>query len=179
MKMRAWRKSHLASTTFCWLPPLRCPTLCAVERARTAGRSPPQALDPQDNLAGLAVPRRVEVLQLTSNHGADQLAKIAPRHGPLVDRFTVAQHGDAVGNLSQLLHAVGHENHRHAAGLELTDDAEQLVNLVARKRGGGLVHDDETSGADHGAGDLDQLSLGLAQSPHGRARIEVEAKPLE
>src|SRR5712692_5461259 len=73
--------------------------------------------------------RRKQVLQFTTHHSADQFAEVVARHRPFVDRLAVAQHGDAVGNLSELLQAVGDEDDRRPLGLELSDDAEQFVNF--------------------------------------------------
>ena len=65
------------------------------------------------------------------------------RDQPLADHLAVAEHGVAVGDAEDLVELVADEEDRLALGLQLRDDAEQLVDLVVRQRGGRLVHDDD------------------------------------
>src|SRR5208337_4967495 len=56
------------------------------------------------------------------------------------DQPSVAQHGDAVCDAINLLHAVADEHHRDAVGSKAGHHLEQSLDLALRKRGGGFIH---------------------------------------
>ena len=75
--------------------------------------------------------------------------------GAVATRLAVAQHGDAIGDAVDLVHAMADEHHRHALPAQLVDDREQPVDLALRQGGGGLVHDQDA---------------GARPTAHGRSR---------
>jgi hypothetical protein len=91
----------------------------------------------------------------------------------------VAQHRHAVRHAVDLLHAVAHEHHRHAAGAQLGHNLEQPVDLARGQRGGGLVHDQDASLHRQRARHFHQLLLRAAQPAERRARRARQAHGLE
>src|SRR5438105_2196800 len=85
---------------------------------------------------------------LLSRH---QLDKLACRRGAAVERrdgHTRAEHGDAVANLLDLVHAVRDEDHARPAGAQPAEDLEQVVAGLDVERGRRLVQD-ESRGLAH------------------------------
>ena len=71
----------------------------------------------------------------------------------------VAQHGDPVGQVQHLFHAMRDVDDGDALGAELADDLEELLRLAGGQRGRGLVHDDDAGLEGQGLGDLHHLHL--------------------
>src|SRR5205807_1117148 len=65
------------------------------------------------------------------------------RGSPAADVAAVAQHGQLVGDLEQLLQPMGDVEDAFALGLELANDREQVVRVPLAERRGGLVHDEQ------------------------------------
>ena len=91
------------------------------------------------------------------------------------DQPAVAQHGDAIGDAVDLVHAMADEHHRHALPPQIVDHGEQPLDLALRQGGRGLVHDQHARVDRQRAGDLDQLLLGAAQRSEPRLGRHVEA----
>ena len=94
----------------------------------------------------------------------------------IADEVAVAQHGDAVGDAVDLLHAVADEHHRHAARLRSATTREQPLDLALRQRRRRLVHDQHAGVERQRAGDLDELLLGGAQACRA-ASSGAQARP--
>ena len=75
----------------------------------------------------------------------------------------VAEHGDAVGELHDLVDAVRDVDDRDAVAGELPDDLEQPLAFGRRQGRGRLVHDQDAGVDRQRLGDLDQLLLADAQ----------------
>lgn len=73
------------------------------------------------------------------------------------DHLAAADHGDDVGDGLDLAQLVRDEHDRLPVRLQLRHDAEQLVGLLGRQHGGGLVEDQHLGVADEGLDDLDAL----------------------
>ena len=151
-------------------------------RKRCAGHRPRrrrQPLDAQDLLAGNAADRREKLADDAAGHQPHQLvaadaARIARRH-----IAPVAQHGDAVADPLDLLHAVRDVDDAHALAFDLRDEAEELLRLPLRQRGGRLVEDQHAQLRAERLGDLHHLLLGAAQIVHPVRRLQREAEPLD
>ena len=94
-----------------------------------------------------------------ADHQADELRLGDRGDRPVADLLAVAQADEVVGDAEDLVELVGDEDDRAALGLELRDDAEEVVDLVGRQRRGRLVHDDDLRLVRERAGDLDQVLL--------------------
>ena len=122
---------------------------------------------------------RVDLLHRPAGHHLDQaiVRQATRRHG--VDLAPVAQHGDAVGNLVDLLHAVRDVDDADALGLQATDQFEQAKRLLVGERRGRLVQDQHRRLGAQPLGNLDHLLLGPRQPGHGAAAVDVELQVRE
>ena len=112
---------------------------------------------------------------------------LAPHHQPndgvgtdlrLVERAhqrTVAQHRNPVAERIDFIHAMRDIDDGEALGAQLADQGEQPLALAGRKRGGGLVHDQDLRSGVQRTGDLDQLALAHGQVGHQVGRREIRA----
>ncbi len=91
----------------------------------------------------------------------------------------VAENGDAVADLHQLLEAVRDVDDGHAPLHQVADHAEERGDLHRAQRRGGLVHDQDPHVLDEGPGDLDDLLQAQGQPPHERAGIDGLFQPGE
>ena len=71
------------------------------------------------------------------------------------DQLAVAQHGDAIGDLVDLIDEVGDEDDRRSLALEFAHHPEQLAGLISVEAGGRLVQDQYL-----GRGDFQRTSNG-------------------
>ena len=100
---------------------------------------------------------RSEQRQLLADHLGDEFGAVEFGSQELADVPAVAQDRDAVADRVHLVEEVRHEQDRHAAITELTDDGEQLLDLggiEARRR---LVEDEHLRIGDHRTADRHQL----------------------
>ena len=79
----------------------------------------------------------------------------------------VPERRHAAAQPHHLVQPVRHVEDGDAGAGQVFDDAEELLALAGRQRGGRLVHDDETGLADQGAADVDQPVLGRRQTLDG------------
>ncbi len=121
----------------------------------------------------------VEARQVAADHHLDDRlgADLVARQRPGI--AAVAQHGDAVGELVHLRHAVADVDQRDALRAQLAHQPEQVLGLARGQRGGGLVEHQDARLAVQRAGDLDHLLLGDGQAADGRARPERRAEALQ
>ncbi len=95
------------------------------------------------------------------------------------DIAAVAQHGDAVGELVHLGHAMRDVDDGESLGAQPRDQVEQPARLAIGERGGRLVHHQDARPRMHRARDLDHLLLGDRQIADQRARPEAGAEARE
>ena len=91
----------------------------------------------------------------------------------------IAEHGDRLADVEDLLEVVGDVEEGDTGGLHLADLAEQPGDGLSVELGGRLVEHDEPRAAGHGASDLDELALLDGQLTGHRCRIDVHAERLE
>ena len=129
------------------------PTTSPSKTSMSAGSSTPfgRGLRVEDrggvaiDLAGDAARERVEVVELAADHLGDELVAGQVADEVLADERAVAQHGDAVGDLVDLVEEVGDEEDGDAAVAQVADDAEELLDLAAVEAGGRLVEHEHAS----------------------------------
>ena len=92
----------------------------------------------------------------------------------LADELAVAQDGDAVADLVDLVEEVRDEQDRHAALLEVADDAEQLGALVEVQARGRLVEDEHPDVGRDRPRDRDQLLDRQRVRAQDRGRVDVQ-----
>ena len=97
----------------------------------------------------------------------------------VADELAVAQHGEAVADLVDLVEEVRDEEDRDALLLERADDAEELGDLVGVEARGGLVEDEQLRLHVDGAGDRHELLHGERVVAEQRPRVEVEVEARE
>ena len=99
-----------------------------------------------------------------SHHGADQLPVV---EGGGVDAaeddLAAPQHRDPVGDGASFVQLVGDDDHREAAGPQLTETGEEGVDLLGGEHAGGLVEDDELGPRHQHLEDLHPLALADGQ----------------
>ena len=114
-----------------------------------------------------------------ADHHRDDLLDLGVGGPDGIDVAAVAHDRDAVGDLLQLLQAVGDVDDAHALTAQLASDAEELVDLRIGQRGRRLVHDQDGGVERERLGDLDHLLLGDGQCRGPLAGIEAETQLLE
>ena len=133
----------------------------------------------QDHVAGYIVLGREAVGQLTAHHQLNDLA-----HGQVLGvagghPLTVAHDGDLVADAEDLIHLVTDIDNAAAALAQHIDDAEQVLHLGLRQRGGRLVEHDDLGVVADGLGDLHHLPLGNGQRGHDGLGIHVNVQLLK
>ena len=104
----------------------------------------------------------VEVVHRLAHHLLHQGLGVDLTDGQGIHALAVAHDGHGVGDLEDLRQVVRDVDDGQTLRLQIADDAEQALNLLAGERGGGLVHDDDLGlGAQHLC-DLHQLRVALA-----------------
>ena len=73
--------------------------------------------------------------------------------------LALAQHGHAVGNVQHLVELVGDDDEGFAVVLHVAHDGKELVGLLRRQHGGGLVQDQDVCAAIQNLHDLHGLLL--------------------
>ena len=148
------------------------------------------------DIAGLAVAfeARADVARLMRPGGgafAGGLRKLAAQHHPdqfearqrrgvtRSDQLAVAQDGDAIGDLVDLVEEMGDEDDADAARGELAHDAEQDRDLVTVETRGRLVEDQHPRRQIDGAGDRDDLLDRDRIVAKRRGHVDMKAEPGE
>ena len=117
-----------------------------------------------------------ERIDLAADHQADDAVDGRVGDGAAADQTAVAKHRVAVADLHHLLEPMGDEDDAQALGLQIANDAEELLDLARGERRGRLVHDDQARLHRQRAGDLDHLLLGDRQVADDRHRLQIEAE---
>jgi hypothetical protein len=110
---------------------------------------------------------RVDVLHLASDHHADDLAKIRPRHGPASDALPVPQHREPVAEGLAFLEEMTDVDDRDAAFAQPADHPEQTFSIPLGETAGGLVQNQHLGLAHQGPGDFHDLLLGNGAAASG------------
>ena len=100
------------------------------------------------------------------------LGAVLGRHGP--DDLAMLDHRDGVRDLHDLTQLVGDDNDGLALPLQFTEVVEELVHLLRREHGGGLVHDEDVHVAVEHLEDLDALARPDGYVLDLGAGVEVE-----
>ena len=129
------------------------------ERAGFGEAGAAQAFDDEAGAGGRARRVVVDVREFAADHALDD--GVAGERGEVgrVHVAAVAQNRDAVAELENFLHAVGHVEDGAAAGAEFADDGEEPAHFAVREAAGGFVEGDDAGTAGEGFGDLDHLAL--------------------
>ena len=157
------------------------PTISASPRSTSAAVMPRAARDAaraeehrrlgRDDRLALA---RLEVRDVVPEHLVHQVDAQQLAGEVLPDQRSVAQHGDPVADLVDLVQEVRDEQDRDAASLQLADDPEQLAHLVQVEARGGLVEDEHAHVGGDGPRDRDELlDRHRVRAEDGR-RVDVE-----
>ena len=120
---------------------------------------------------GVDVLLGIQLVEVAADHAAYEVVL-----GHAVDRLAgdpgaVAQGGDPLADLEDLLQPVGDEQHGRALLAQGADDAEEPGHLAAGEGGGRLVHDQDAGVEGERLGDLDDLLVG-DHHPCGRSRFK-------
>ena len=135
-----------------------------------------ERIDDEQRLAGGASRALEEVAEVAADHQAGDPLLARAGGGRDVDQPAVAQHGDAVGELDDLVQAVRDVDDRYAVAAQPADHGEEAARLVVGQRGGRLVEGDQAAAGPHGAHDLDHLPLRRAEGVAKLARTQL-ARP--
>ena len=119
---------------------------------------------------------RVNVRNLSPHHQPHQLGRAHIGGGGGVgDDSAFSKDGDPVGDLEDLFQPMRNEDERLAALGQEPHHIKQPVDLVRRKRGGGLVEDDDFGVDRHRLQDLDHLPLTRREIAQRRAQRQMPA----
>ena len=104
------------------------------------------------------------VRQLAAHHAADDavLADIIHALGQGLDGLAVAENGDVVRHIADLVDLVGDDDGGHALFLELQQQVQQRLGVLLVQGGGGLVQDHQAGVLGQRLGDLGHLLLAHA-----------------
>ena len=138
-----------------------------------------QALDAEYLRADPYRPFRVEPTDIAADHRHDQTVGVERALLPGADVAPVAEHGDAVGQTPDILHAVRDEDHRDTRRAQVIGNPVELLALVLGQRRGRLVHDHDPRVGRQRLGDLHDLPPRDRQRAHRFARIEARAERVE
>ena len=144
---------------------------------------PAQTLDGQDRLAvghgHAGRPPRFCALQFAAEHQRDQLEARQLRGRRRADQTAVSQHGDAVGDLVDLIDEVGDEDDGDAARLEIAQDAEQQFDLARIEARGRFVEHEDPRVVLQRPGDRHELLDGDGIRGERPFDVDVEVQALE
>ena len=136
-------------------------------------------LDLQQGHARLVGRARVERPHLAAHHHRDHLVRrqLLARGAP--HGAAVAQHGDAVRDLEDLLQAMADVDARHAARAQLAEEAVEAGGVRLREGRRRLVEDEDARLLGQRLADLHELLLADAQLLDGAPGVDVEADHLQ
>ena len=138
-------------------------------------------LDLEEDLADLRLVVREPGFQRPAHHALDDavLVDAVGLDVERLDRLAVADDGDRIRDLLDLVELVGNDDGGDAAALEPEHEVQQVLGVGFVQRGRGLVQDQELHGLVERLGDLDQLLLADADFLDGGVRILAEAYPCQ
>src|SRR3954464_4167431 len=166
------------------------------DRRQVAVVARPQIADLEHRLLGLRR-RLVDAQQdLAADHEPRERLLGGALGGNRVDALAAPQHGDAVGDLEDLVELVRDEDDAGAVLLQRLEDAEEVARLLGGEHRGRLVEDEDPRPAEERAQDLHALlhadadildarvgvhgeAVAVRQLAHARrGRVEVEQQAL-
>ena len=96
------------------------------------------------------------------------------------NQLAVAQDGDVVAGVHDLVQAVGDEDDGDALGSDVLHHLDQLLRLALGEHGGGLVeHQQLHAGLVDLAGDLDELHVAHRESADQRVLVDADAHAVQ
>ena len=113
-----------------------------------------------------------------ADDGADQSLLVEASPLGLVDDPAVAQHGDPVAQLENLIEAMGYVEDRDAMAGKIANDREELLGFRTRKGCGGLVHGDHAGVARQRLADHHEPAIGDGEVRDSCFQREVDADAL-
>jgi hypothetical protein len=137
-----------------------------------------EVLDDEQSVARLR-PLLLDLEQhLAADHepGESALGRALP--WDRLDRLPAPEDRDAVGDVEHFVQLVGDEDDGLALGLERPDDLEELLRLLRRQHGRGLVEDENLGAAVERLQDLDALLLRDGNRLDARVRRDRKAELL-
>jgi len=111
----------------------------------------------------------------TTHHLSGQLSRRRLGGDDGAHRASVAERGDAVGDLHHLVQLVGDEDHRASVVGHPPHGGEEGVRLLRGQHGGRLVEDQDLGLPVERLEDLDALLLAHRQLPHVGERVDLQA----
>lgn len=120
-----------------------------------------------------------DLLDVSAEHQRDEAAPVEFGHGAGVDDAAVAQDGEVVADLPQLVEPVGDEDEGLAGVAQSADDGEEGLDLAALQGAGGLVHDDDVGLDGDGAGQGDHLLDAEAEGLEVGGDVDVESEAVK
>ena len=136
-------------------------------------------LDAQDLLADVRRVVGVAVLEVAADHVLDDALFGDVVLDDRLDRLAVADDGDGVGDLLDLVELVADDDRRDALLLQVQDQVEQVVGVLVVQGRGRLVEDEQLHPLRQGLRDLDELLLADADVEDLRRRVLPQADPGE
>ena len=148
------------------------PTISDCATAKSTGPAP-ATVRPRHGEPRLLRPRarrRLELVERLADDQGNQLLRVGVGHPPFADERSVAQDGDAVGDLEHFVEPVRNVDHADAARLQRPQRVEQPMHLVGRQRRRRLVENEHVGLDAERAGDRDERLLGAAEIAHAHGR---------
>ena len=105
----------------------------------------PQILHPQDFLSRLDTEFGKLVLQIASDHHANEFVDRGAGNEHGAHFGAIAQNGGAIADSLHFFQAMGNVNNGNAALLEILDHLEKMIDFVGRQHRRRLVHDDDSA----------------------------------
>ena len=117
--------------------------------------------DLEEDLADLGGVVGEAGLEVAADHAADDavLVDAVLLDAERLDRLAVADDGDGVGDLLDLVELVADHDAGHALGAQPGDEVEQVLGVALVERRGRLVEDEQLDVLGQRLGDLDELLL--------------------
>ncbi|MNX85707.1 hypothetical protein D3C86_1175570 [compost metagenome] len=138
-----------------------------------------QVLDRQNDVADRNLFLGEHLGDFPAHHHADDVITRHIGGSVSADIFAVAENRELVGDLEQLVHLMGDVDDADAALPEITNDAEEMLDLALRQRRCRLVHDENVGIVGNRLGDLDHLTACHRKLTNTGFRIEIDTQPLK
>ena len=138
-----------------------------------------EVLDGQNRVARRVVHRREAAFQGAAHHGGDQLVHVGVLGVLCHDQIAVPQNGDLIADFKDLIHLVGDVDQGDTLRLQHPHHFKQLIDLLNRQGGGGLVQNDDLGVVGDCLGNLTHLPLRNGHVPHGLGEVHRHAKLTE
>src|SRR5215210_53653 len=135
-----------------------------------------EAPDLEGSLTRTALAAGEELVKWPAYHKTYELFGVEFRGLRSPDVVAVPEHGDAVGDLENLLQPVGDVDDADVLRRQVPDNAEQLPGLPLGQGGGRLVHNHGPRLTHEGPRDGHDLLLRRREPLYGRGGIQVDTK---